>query len=87
MLFIREEDGKYVFALTKDRVIFSRSFETIPEEVELLLDQDLADERQSLAIERAALIAALKAATEKLDSKDAETVRAIYRDRMSVANG
>ena len=85
MLYVRQEDGKYVFALTRDRIIYTRKFEAVPDSIELVVDQNLAEERQSLAVERSALIAALKAATEKLDSKGSEEVRAIYRDRMEAA--
>jgi hypothetical protein len=82
MIYVREESGQFVFAAARDRVIFTRKFDEVPEKFELVYDFSLAAERDDLAKERAALVAALKIATGKLDEESAGEVRAEYRQRM-----
>jgi hypothetical protein len=84
MIYVRFESGQYVFAYARERVVYLRKFDEVPPNYELVLDTRLAEERQELAVERGALIAALKEASSKLASRDAEEVRAIYRSRMAV---
>ena len=82
MIYVREESGEFVFAIARDRLIYLRKHVEVPDSLELVYDAGLAAERDELARERAALIAALKFATGKLDDVTAGEVRAEYRLRM-----
>lgn len=86
-LYVREEGGRHLLIETRDRVVFQRWVDELPEELELALDP-LAHERATEARnelswarrEVDALTTAMRRAVEVVPVEVANELRRVYRD-------